>query len=133
MYTEGVFDLFHANHALVLKEARSYGDTLVVGVVSDQMAATYKRVPVIPEQERLKIIQSQKSVDIAFILDKEFVAENLTQIVTDYEIDEVVYAGVVDGVWDKYYAPAIKGGFFTKIPYHAGRSTSKLIENLKKQ
>ncbi len=130
--TDGVFDLFHANHAMLLKEARSHGEILVVAVVSDRMAESYKRVPVIPEQERLQIVQNNKSVDIAFIFDEEFAAASMSKIIADYEINEVVYAGIVEGIWDDFYAPAIKGGFFTKLPYHAGRSTSKTIEKLQK-
>lgn len=45
------------------------GDRLVVGVVSDKSVASYKREPVLTEQERLRTIQALPFVDEAFIYD----------------------------------------------------------------
>ena len=63
VYTSGVFDLFHAGHLQALKRAKSLGDVLIVGVLSDEDAASYKRVPIIPYAERFAIIQSIQFVD----------------------------------------------------------------------
>lgn len=41
-----VGDLFHAGHVSLLREARRHGDWLVVGVLSDDTAASYKRRPI---------------------------------------------------------------------------------------
>lgn len=133
VYTDGVFDLFHANHALFLEEARAHGDLLIVGVVSDQMAEGYKRQPTISEQERLRVIQSHKSVDISFILDGPVVARTLDKIIADYNVDAVVYAGDNAEAFGDYFGSAINGGFFYKLPYHDGTSTSKIIKCLNEQ
>ena len=45
--TDGVFDLIHANHLSLLMEASTYGEKLIVAVVSDAQAESFKRRPVI--------------------------------------------------------------------------------------
>ena len=64
VYTSGVFDLFHAGHLQALTRAKSLGDELIVGVLSDEDAASYKRVPIIPYGERYAIIESLHCVDV---------------------------------------------------------------------
>tara|TARA_B100002052_G_C15687050_1_gene508879 strand:- start:147 stop:602 length:456 start_codon:yes stop_codon:yes gene_type:complete len=63
-YTTGVFDLFHIGHLNILKKARQNCDELIVGVTTDELLLEYKnKKPVIPFEERIKIIQSIKYVD----------------------------------------------------------------------
>ncbi|HHL22740.1 MAG TPA: hypothetical protein ENJ52_14605 [Aliiroseovarius sp.] len=131
VYTEGVFDLFHANHSLLLKEARAHGDSLVVGVVSDRMAASYKRRPIIPERERLQIVQDHKSVDCAFILDGPVDSSTFDKALRDWRPDVVVYAGGGQGRFDDYFRTAIEGGFYVDLPYHDGTSTSQIVARIR--
>jgi len=63
IYTSGVFDLFHAGHLQALEMAKQQGDVLLVGVLSDEDANSYKRLPIIPFQQRLAIVQSIDFVD----------------------------------------------------------------------
>ncbi len=53
VYVDMVGDLFHAGHVAFLREARSHGDWLVVGVLSDETAASYKRRPIMTLAERV--------------------------------------------------------------------------------
>lgn len=63
-YTTGVFDLFHIGHLNILKNAKSNCDILIVGVTTDKYAHEYKKKkPIIPFEERVKIIESIKYVD----------------------------------------------------------------------
>lgn len=63
-YTAGVFDLFHIGHLNLLKRAKENCDFLIVGVNSDSLVKQYKnKTPIIPEKERLEIIDSLKFVD----------------------------------------------------------------------
>ena len=64
-YTTGVFDLFHFGHVNILKKSKSLCDKLIVGVSKDKLVLKYKKLPIIPEKERLKIVQSIKYVDYA--------------------------------------------------------------------
>jgi D-beta-D-heptose 7-phosphate kinase/D-beta-D-heptose 1-phosphate adenosyltransferase len=64
--TQGVYDLIHQGHAAYLERAKSLGDVLIVGVDSD--ALTKKRKgpsrPIVPEEERLKMLVHLRHVDI---------------------------------------------------------------------
>lgn len=63
-YTAGVFDLFHIGHLNLLKKAKANCDFLIVGVNSDNLVKQYKnKTPVIPQEERIEIIESLKYVD----------------------------------------------------------------------
>ena len=58
VYTSGTFDMFHSNHLKMIKYARGLGDTLIVGVSTDELVSSYKRPPVIPFEERLSILEA---------------------------------------------------------------------------
>lgn len=65
----GAFDLFHVSHLDLLKKASKKCDFLIVGVDSDYNISKYKSKmrPVIPEEERLKIIAELNCVDAVFV------------------------------------------------------------------
>jgi len=62
-YTTGVFDLIHVGHVRRIQRAKSHCEYLIVGVSTDACAATYKRQPIIPFDQRVEIVQSLKYVD----------------------------------------------------------------------
>lgn len=65
VYYTGVWDLFHIGHLRALEAARALGDKLIVGVVTDEFAARYKRIPIIPFSQRRDIVAALKCVDVA--------------------------------------------------------------------
>ena len=63
-YAAGAFDLFHVGHLNLLRHARQRCDTLIAGVVSDEMLRAVKgREPVIPTAERAEIVRHIAFVD----------------------------------------------------------------------
>ena len=69
-YVCGVFDLFHVGHLNLLERCKKYCDYLIVGVDSDDLTEVYKnRRPVIPENERMRIISALKCVDEVVLVD----------------------------------------------------------------
>jgi glycerol-3-phosphate cytidylyltransferase len=63
-YTTGVFDLFHVGHLNILKKSKEHCNYLIVGVSTDELVQNYKRkIPVIPLEDRIKIVESIKYVD----------------------------------------------------------------------
>lgn len=80
-YTQGVFDLFHIGHLNLLKRAKERCDYLVVGVNGDDLVEAYKnKRPVIPEEQRMRIVEAIKYVDRCIIvgtLDKKAVWEEV--------------------------------------------------------
>jgi D-glycero-beta-D-manno-heptose 1-phosphate adenylyltransferase len=67
--TQGVYDLIHEGHARYLEAAKALGDVLIVGVDSDRLTRLRKgpNRPVVPQQERLKMLVHLRHVDIVTI------------------------------------------------------------------
>lgn len=127
VYTDGVFDLFHANHLALLREAKALGDYLIVGVASDQMTMSYKRQPIIGQTERMAIVAAIECVDEAVLLDGLPNAAKLEEIIATHDIDIVVYAG---DATPEFYKPAEERGIMRRLPYHDGISTSGIIARI---
>lgn len=65
VYTVGTFDLLHVGHLALLNYCKSLGNTLAVGVASDEVVNLYKpNVPVVPLEQRVEMLQALQCVDI---------------------------------------------------------------------
>lgn len=65
VYTVGTFDLLHVGHLALLKRCKELGDTVAVGVASDEVVNSYKpNVPVIPLDQRIEMLEALACVDI---------------------------------------------------------------------
>lgn len=63
-YTTGVFDMFHIGHLNILERAKAQCDYLIVGVSTDELVQHDKnKTPIIPYDERAKIVESIRYVD----------------------------------------------------------------------
>lgn len=63
-YTTGVFDMFHIGHLNILKRAKGLCDYLIVGVTTDELCVKRKKkLPVIPENDRIAIVEAVRYVD----------------------------------------------------------------------
>jgi D-beta-D-heptose 7-phosphate kinase/D-beta-D-heptose 1-phosphate adenosyltransferase len=127
VFTDGVFDMLHANHVCFLEEAKSLGDWLVVGVVSDSRAQEYKRRPVLSQEERLRVVEALSCVDEAFIIHEALISETMKRIIAAYHVSAVVYAG--DST-PEFYIPAEMSGIMHRLPYRAGVSSSEIIKRI---
>lgn len=56
--------MFHSNHLKMIEYAKGLGGTLIVGVSTDELVASYKAAPVVPFEERIAIIKALKYPDI---------------------------------------------------------------------
>jgi len=71
-FTCGAFDLLHAGHILMLEEARSFCDYLIVGLHSDPtLDRSEKNKPIQSLNERLIQLKAVKFVDLVVIYDTE--------------------------------------------------------------
>jgi glycerol-3-phosphate cytidylyltransferase len=65
IYTVGTFDLLHVGHLALLEYCKTLGDVVAVGVASDEVVHSYKpNVPIIPLQQRMKMLKALRCVDI---------------------------------------------------------------------
>lgn len=65
----GCFDLIHVGHILMLETLKQYAPILVVSVANDAWIKKTKggHRPIIPERERLKMLDAIKYVDYVFL------------------------------------------------------------------
>ena len=73
-FTCSTFDLFHAGHVMMLKEARTQCDYLIVGLQMDPTIdrPTTKNKPIQTVLERFIQVQACKFVDEIWILNNNF-------------------------------------------------------------
>jgi len=65
VYTVGTFDLLHVGHLALLEYCKTLGDTVAVGVASDEVVLLYKpKIPVIPLDQRIEMLKALSCVDI---------------------------------------------------------------------
>jgi len=76
-YVAMVGDLFHGGHLNILRYAKVYSQIVVVGVLTDEAASSYKRKPVINFEERCQLISQIKLVDIIIPQHSLSYADNL--------------------------------------------------------
>jgi rfaE bifunctional protein nucleotidyltransferase chain/domain len=126
VFTNGCFDILHIGHVRCLKEAKSLGDLLVVGLNSDRSVSRIKpERPVNPQDQRAEVLASLEMVDYVTIFDEE----------TPYELIKLLRPDVLvkGGDWKK---EEIIGSDVAKetysLPYIKGISTSGIIEKIKK-
>ncbi|MBI1971239.1 MAG: adenylyltransferase/cytidyltransferase family protein [Candidatus Wildermuthbacteria bacterium] len=70
--TIGSWDMLHIGHLRYLIKAKEHGDILVVGADSDRGIKIYKKNklrPVIPQEERMEMLQYQECVDYVTSVD----------------------------------------------------------------
>jgi glycerol-3-phosphate cytidylyltransferase len=79
-FTCGAFDILHAGHVLMLKEAKGACDYLVVGVQSDpSIDRSNKNMPIQSYDERILMVEAIKYVDEIILYDTETDLINLLQ------------------------------------------------------
>ena len=129
VFTNGVFDLLHAGHIELLRQARALGDVLVVGVNSDRSARQLKgeRRPIIGERERLALVAALDAVDHAILFDEENPATLIRALRPDihvkggdYTAEELPEAEAVRAV----------GGEVVILPLLGDLSTTRMIERI---
>lgn len=123
VYTSGTFDMFHSNHLKMIEYARGLGDTLIVGVSTDELVCSYKRPPVIPFEERIAIVKALKYPDVVIpqrTLDH-------TQLVGKLNIDVFVVGDDWTGKYDYLKELGVTVFYF---PYGDGVSSTKIKQEI---
>jgi D-beta-D-heptose 7-phosphate kinase / D-beta-D-heptose 1-phosphate adenosyltransferase len=127
--TGGCFDLLHAGHVTMLETARALGDCLIVLVNSDESVRRLKGPgrPLVPEEDRVAVLQGLSAVDAVVVFEEDTPELALARVRphvfakgADYSLDELPEAALVES-W---------GGQAVLLPYVAGRSTTRLIEEV---
>jgi D-beta-D-heptose 7-phosphate kinase/D-beta-D-heptose 1-phosphate adenosyltransferase len=125
----GCFDLLHAGHVVMLEAARALGDCLIVLVNSDESVRRLKGPgrPLVPEEDRVAVLEGLSAVDAVVVFEEDTPEATLAHLRphvfakgADYSLDELPEAALIES-W---------GGQAVLLPYVAGRSTTRLIEEV---
>lgn len=123
VYTSGTFDMFHSNHLKMVKYARGLGETLIVGVSTDELVCSYKKPPIIPFEERLSIVEALKYPDI--VIPQHSLDHS--EIVKKLNIDVFVVGDDWTGKYDYLKDLGVTVFYF---PYGNGVSTSGIKQSI---
>jgi D-glycero-beta-D-manno-heptose 1-phosphate adenylyltransferase len=132
VFTNGCFDLLHIGHVKYLKEAKSKGDFLVVGINSD---ASVKRLkgptrPIQTETDRSEILAALEAVD-ATVIFTEDTPEMLIKMLRpdvlvkggDWKIHQIVGGDFVQS----------NGGQVLSLMFIDGKSTTNIVSKIEQK
>ena len=130
IFTSGTFDLINRGHINILERSKALGDILIVGVSTDSLVQSYKKVkPIISYSDRVKIVSSFKYVD-RVVKQTELMSIDLLK---EYSVD----CATIGSDWYNKYLPGLewmkKHGEVVYLPYTKSISTTvikrRIIEN----
>jgi len=128
VYAAGTWDMFHVGHLNIIKNAKSLGDILIVGVSTDELVYNYKgHYPLLSYEDRYAVVAACRYVD-AVVPQRELEKDEQLQ---KLDVDILV---VGDDWWDR----KVKGHDFminhgrrvVYLPYTEGRSSTILRKAL---
>lgn len=129
VFTNGCFDILHVGHVRYLKEARRFGDILIVGVNSDVSVRKIKgdNRPIIPQGERAEVLSSIRFVDYVIIFGEPdphnliaAIKPNVLVKGGDWSREKIVGGDIVES----------SGGEVHTVPFVEGASSSRIIETI---
>ena len=129
VYVAMSIDLVHPGHLNIINEASKYG-TVIVGLLTDQAIASYKRVPIMEYKDRYTVVSAIKNVSKVIKQNTHDYSPNLRKLKPNYVLhgDDWKY-GVQKNVRAKVIKELKKwNGKLIEVPYTKGISSTKLIE-----
>jgi D-beta-D-heptose 7-phosphate kinase/D-beta-D-heptose 1-phosphate adenosyltransferase len=127
VFTNGCFDVLHAGHVAYLREARSHGDLLIVGVNDDASVRRLKGEgrPVNPIEDRLTVLAALEMVDAVVPFGEDTPLELVREITPDVLVKGRDWQdkGVVGREWVEGH-----GGKVVLAELLPGRSTTAILE-----
>lgn len=125
-------DILQAGHINIIQKAAELGE-VTVGVLCDECVSLYEKYPIIPLEERMKIIKSIKGVNDVIVQNDIYYDENLRKLHPDY---------VIHGDnWNKGYLKKVKerainqlaewGGEVVEVPYYKNADMEIFTSSMK--
>lgn len=131
VFTNGCFDILHSGHITYLNRAKALGDVLIVGLNGDASVRRLKGAtrPINPFEDRAQVLAGLSSVDHIVAFDED----------TPHELIRVVRPDVYvkGGDYTREMLPEASlverlGGTVHLLPYVEDRSTSRIIERVRR-
>ena len=130
-FTNGCFDILHVGHVRYLREAKKTADVLVLALNSDSSVRSIKgeKRPLMNENERAEILAALEFIDFITIFEELTPLELICCLQPDILIkggdwpEEKVVGREEVKIW---------GGRVAIIPEIEGKSTTNIVEKIKK-
>ena len=123
IWTNGCYDILHVGHIRLFEFAKSRGDSLIVGIDSDERVRLLKgnSRPINNQTDRVEMLLSNKYVDKVVVFSSE---EEMCELLLDNQISEIVIGN--DYLGKKVVGETIVDSvvFFEKID---GYSTTSIL------
>ena len=131
VFTNGVFDLLHPGHVRYLRQARLFGDALIVGVNSDRSVRSNKGDgrPINGEAERAEVLAALDVVDAVVVFDEETPHDLIAAVQPDVRVKGADWPE--DGIVGRDIVEA-RGGVVIRVAVEPGHSTSSIIEKIRR-
>ena len=129
--TGGCFDLLHAGHARTLAAARALGDCLIVCLNSDESVRRLKGAdrPIMSQDDRVALLSALECVDAVLVFDEDTPEAAIRRLEPELWVKGGDY---VASALPETRVLAEWGGQTVTVPYHPGRSTTRLASALAK-
>lgn len=126
-------DIIHHGHINIIKEASKLGE-VIVGVLTDEVIASYKRCPLLSFDERKTILENIKGVSRVIPQETLDYVPNLRMIKPEYVVHGDDWRTGVQQNIRKRVIETLKewNGKLVEIPYTKGVSISQLDDALQK-
>jgi D-glycero-beta-D-manno-heptose 1-phosphate adenylyltransferase len=129
--TNGCFDLLHVGHLRYLQAARALGDLLVVGLNGDRSVHELKGAgrPITTQRDRAEILAALACVDLVTIFPEISATKFLAAVRPAVYVKGGDYTSETLDEEERATLKEIKAAV-RLIPFEAGYSTSRLIEQI---
>ena len=126
VFTNGCFDVLHAGHVRYLDWARAQGDSLILGLNSDESVRELKGAPrpYVPLEDRATILAALRSVDVVVGFGERTPEVLLERIRPDVHVKSTQYR--IEDLPERTVVEA-HGGRIVLAPHLDGRSTTDLV------
>jgi len=130
VYTVGTFDMVHVGHLDLLEYCKTLGDKFVVGVASDEVVGSYKRnVPVIPLDQRMRMLKALECVDDVVSYNKLEYVSNCKELNVDIFVIGEDWGDSPHNIAVEKYLKS-KGAKIVQVSYNPLTSSTKIKQNV---
>ncbi|MDD3692599.1 MAG: phosphoenolpyruvate mutase [Oscillospiraceae bacterium] len=125
-------DIIHNGHLNIIEQGARLGK-VIIGILTDEVIATYKRLPILDFETRKKIFENIKQVSKVVKQDSLSYAKNLRELKPDYVVHGDDWkTGIQSTIRDEVIEVLGEyGGELVEFPYTKGVSATEIDERLR--